>query len=71
MTRDEHLASCKKRALQYLDAGNLIEAFTSMASDLSKHPELEKIGKMMFPIGMLYVQQRDIHQLRRWIEGFN
>lgn len=71
MTRDEHLAWCKKRALEYLDAGDLLEAFTSMGSDLSKHPELRNIGQMMFPVGMLYVQQHDARQLRRWIEGFN
>jgi hypothetical protein len=71
MTRDEHLAWSKTRALKYLDDGDLLEAFTSMGSDLSKHPELRKIGEMMFLLGMLYVQQHDARQLRRWIEGFN
>ncbi len=71
LTRDEHLAWCKKRALEYLDSGDMLNAFTSMGSDLSKHPELRKVGEVMFPIGMLYVQQRDERQLRRWIEGFN
>jgi hypothetical protein len=71
MTRDEHLAWAKRRALLYLDRGDLKEAFTSMGSDLSKHPELAKIGEMMFPVGMLYVMNRDARQLRSWIEGFN
>lgn len=72
MTRDEHLAWAKRRALAYLDDEfDLSNAFTSMASDLSKHPELKKIGEMMFPIGMLYVVNRDARQLRAWIEGFN
>ena len=71
MTREEHLAWSKKRALEYLDSGDMLNAFTSMGSDLSKHRELRKVGEVMFPIGMLYVQQRDERQLRRWIEGFN
>lgn len=37
ITRAEHIAECKKRALAYIDAGNLIHAFTSMTSDLGKH----------------------------------
>ena len=36
MNRDEHLAWAKRRALEYLAAGELMEAFTSMASDLNK-----------------------------------
>jgi SOS response regulatory protein OraA/RecX len=71
MTREEHLAWAKRRALQYLDARDLAEAFTSMASDLSKHPELQKIEKMMSPLGLLYVMNGDARQLRAWIEGFN
>jgi hypothetical protein len=70
MTRDEHLAWAKKRALEYLDVGDLMNAFTSMGSDLSKHPDLKKIGAMMFPVGMLYVMRHDARQLRSWIEGF-
>ena len=71
MTRDEHLAWAKERALEYLDAGNLIGAFTSMSSDLSKHSELNAIGFKLFSLGMLYVKQGDAQQLRKWIEGFN
>jgi hypothetical protein len=71
LTRDEHLAWCKKRALEYLDRGDLEQAFTSMASDLSKHDELRKIGDLMGPVGMLYLMNHDARQLRHWIEGFN
>ena len=38
-TAEEHLAWCKKRALEYLDAGELANAFTSMLSDMDKHPD--------------------------------
>jgi hypothetical protein len=34
LTRDEHLARCKRRALEYVDAGDLTRAAASMASDL-------------------------------------
>jgi hypothetical protein len=71
MTRDEHLAWAKRRALEYLDAADLLNAFTSMGSDLDKHPELRTIGQVMFPLGMLHVQNHDARELRRWIEGFN
>ena len=39
MTREEHLAWCKKRALQYVELGKLNEALASMMADLSQHPE--------------------------------
>jgi len=71
MTRDEHLAWAKRRALKYLDAGDLLEAFTSMGSDLHKHADLRGIGRLMFPLGMLHVTNGDARELRRWIEGFN
>jgi hypothetical protein len=68
MTRDEHLAWAKERALQYLDEGDLKNGVRSMCSDLSKHPELEKIGTEM---DTLYLINRDARQLRAWIEGLN
>jgi hypothetical protein len=71
VTRDEHLALAKKRALKHLEACELAEAFTSMGSDLSQHAELRAIGEKMFQVGLLYVMQHDERNLRRWIEGFN
>jgi hypothetical protein len=41
VTRAEHLAWAKQRALEYLDRGELDNAFASMVSDCRKHPELE------------------------------
>lgn len=70
MTRDEHLAWAKTRALEYFEAGDLAQAYTSMASDLSKHPELEKAGEHMAPVGLVYLINGDARQLRAWIEGF-
>lgn len=73
MTRDEHLAQCKKFALKYLDEGNPREAFTSMLSDLRKHPETEnhKGGEIGVMFMMLPGWIDNPQEVRRWIVGFN
>jgi hypothetical protein len=72
ITRQEHLAWCKQRALEYVDAGDTQNAFTSMASDLGKHPETAnhagiELGMMQLMSGML----NDTDAMRKFIEGFN
>lgn len=37
-TRAEHLSWAKERALEYVERGELQDAFNSIASDLGKHP---------------------------------
>lgn len=73
-TAEEHLAWCKKRALEYLDAGELANAFTSMLSDMDKHPDTRlgdtPTAAALTQLGMLYLEQGDPVALRRWIEGF-
>lgn len=73
MTRDEHLAWSKKRALEYLDHGDVRQGFTSMLSDLSKHPELKdhKGGEIGVMFMMLPGWINDPVEVRRWIVGFN
>ncbi len=39
MTKDAHLAWCRQRALELLDAGDPIAAVTSLINDLNKHDE--------------------------------
>jgi hypothetical protein len=39
LDRNKHLTWCKRRALEYVDQGDLASAVASMSSDLSKHPE--------------------------------
>lgn len=68
--RAEHLAWCKQRALEYLDAGNLQDAVASMGSDLNKHPETGCPDVLMTP-GMMLIVNNDAAGVRRWIEGFN
>lgn len=72
MTRDEHLAWCKERALELLDAGELAESFNSMLSDLRKHPELENhAGAMLGLMQRMGGFLDSPHAMRRWITGFN
>jgi hypothetical protein len=72
MTRAEHLAWAKTRALQYVDAGDTGGALDSLHSDLLKHPELEDhaglmLGLMLAMGGHLSTPQ----QVREHIQGFN
>jgi hypothetical protein len=68
--RAEHLAWCKARALEYLDAGNLQDAVASMGSDLNKHPETG-CPNVLMTLGMMLMVNNDAAGVRRWIEGFN
>lgn len=51
MTRAEHIAWCKQRALEYVDNGDLQNAYASMHSDLQKHPETK--GHSALGLGMM------------------
>lgn len=72
MTRAEHLAWCKQRALEYADQGDVQGAFASMSSDLQKHAGTAnhigiQLGMMQLMGGMLSMPD----QMRHFIEGFN
>jgi hypothetical protein len=74
MTRAEHLAWCKRRALEYVTAGDLEQAMASMASDLGKHPDTMHHVRDTCPLGMsLYLNGHlsAPEKMRKWIEGFN
>jgi hypothetical protein len=71
MTRSEHVAWCKERALEYIEDGDLPNAVASMLSDLEKHPETENLPRALGPIGLLMAMNQDKAGVRRWIEGFN
>lgn len=71
-TREEHLAWCKQRALEYCEAGDLRQAFASMTSDMRKHPDTSshpaiELGFQMMLMGQLDSQE----QMRKFILGFN
>ena len=75
MTREEHIGWCKQRAREYVQEGNLLEAVTSMMSDLGKHPETrERAGGALAMLGLMALQQAqagDRDGVVRYIEGFN
>lgn len=73
VTRDQHLLWCMERALALVDRGEVREGFTSMLSDLTKHPELEhhKGGELGVMFMMLEGWIDNEREVRRWIEGFN
>jgi hypothetical protein len=69
---NKHLAWCKERALAYVEQGDLVNAFASMASDMRKepatheHPGLQ-LGALLLVNGHLDTPAK----MRDWIEGFN
>lgn len=71
-TRQEHLAWCKRRALEYVAMGDNNQAFASMSSDLRKHKDTAnhaaiELGMMLLMAGHLNSPQ----EMRKFIEGFN
>lgn len=72
VSRKDHLAWCKRRAVKYIDAGDLPQALTSMGSDLNKHPETENHSAMTLGVLMLLGGQLGTpDEMRKFIEGFN
>jgi hypothetical protein len=70
--RLDHLAWCKRRALEYVDRGDLPQALNSLYSDLGKHPETKshigiELGVSLQINGHLSTAQ----EVREFIEGFN
>lgn len=71
-TREEHLAWCKQRALEYCDRGQPTEAITSMLSDIRKHPETDSPALTQMTMGLMMVGAlSSTEQARRHINGFN
>lgn len=74
MTRSEHLNWAKERALEYVDAGDNTQAFSSMISDLRKHPETASSATLGGTLGMGMLMSGHLAtaaQMRKFIEGFN
>lgn len=72
MTREEHLQWCKNRALEYVEQGNLENAFMSMASDLQKHDGTRghvgiQLGMAEMMMGLLSTSE----EMKEFINGFN
>lgn len=73
MERAEHLDWCKKRALEYLDKGDVKNAVASMMSDMQKHEETKfaGAGNILSMLGIKAAASGDAAEARRYIKGFN
>ena len=71
MTRQQHLEWCKKRALEYVDRGDLQQAVTSMMSDMQKHDETKFDGGSVLSAMGLMAAMSGNREVRRYIVGFN
>ncbi len=72
MNRTEHLQWCKDRALAYVNAGDLSQAYASMGSDMRKHPETEKHPAISLGFQMMFNGFLDTREkMRKFINGFN
>jgi len=72
MTRQEHLDWCKRRALEYVERGELSEAVTSMCSDLTKHDETANHKGIDIAMGLLLAGSlRTKPEVDKFIKGFN
>lgn len=69
-TRAGHLAWCKDRANEYVDAGDGAEAIASMISDLGKHDETSSSQTLAFQLSMV-IDRNDLAAVRNWVDGFN
>jgi len=71
VSREEHLEWAKKRANEYIDKGELMNAINSFYSDMSKKPETKdhkflKIGRKIILSGGLKSQK----EVKEFIDGF-
>lgn len=72
MSRDDHLAWAKTRALEYVDRYELMNAVNSMLSDLNAHDGFDKVtSAFLATLGMMDVINGDREAVRRWVEGFH
>ena len=73
MNRIEHMNWCKQRAMEYIKAGDLNQAFVSMCSDVMKHEETKmhattnQLGMSLLMTGNL----NTVKQMTDWIQGYN
>jgi hypothetical protein len=69
-TREEHIEWCKERAKEYLKEGDIMNAITSMLSDLGEHPETRMNNDYLTMLGMTIINNNDPREAKRFIEGF-
>lgn len=73
MTKEEHLERSRSRAMEYLNKGQLMNAYISFGSDLDKHSETkpnnpESMNRIFE--GFDYAVKKDVQALKNWINNF-
>lgn len=72
MDRKEHLEWCKIRALEYINNGDVFNAWTSMITDLKKHEETKDHTGIMLGMTMIMNGQLSaIGEMEKFIKRFN
>lgn len=72
MNREEYLEFCKKRALEYVEARDLKNAFSCFLSDMGNHAET--CDHVALNLGMMLLMSGKLDsplQMEEWITGFN
>lgn len=70
MSGPEHLAWAKQRAIEFLDRGDIKNALTSLASDLTKSPETATLARRSAGETMaLIIGRASEEQVREYING--
>ena len=73
MTRQQHIAWVKQRALSFARVGNVEEALASYISDMGKHPEADP-GRVVRELAVSLSRAgklRTSRQMCEFIEGTN
>ena len=71
MTRGEHLALCKRRAIEAMEHGGTVDAWACMVSELNKHDETR--GHPALELGMTLMIAGHLSTpvaMRKFIEDF-
>lgn len=74
MDRQAHLIWAKKRALEYTQQRDYVQAFSSLLSDLSKHEDLRDAHQLCRDMGgrlLMGGHLNSTQKMTEWIEGFN
>jgi hypothetical protein len=71
LTRAEHLALARGRALDCLARGELAHAAVGFASDMRAHPETAPLAPWsLVGLPLDAIGAEDVEGVQRWIEGF-
>lgn len=55
--------------MEYLDIGDVSNAYASFMSDMGKHPDTE--GHPALQLGMVFLMTWNVDDARTYINGFN